>query len=424
MAYTPADAFTGGVNGFWLDATPISNFQDTASGGVDLTAFSTRATYGVNGLFGKWKDSSGNNNHALEPLLGNRGCPISESSWQFAGNVYEDLTVAGCGGSSSAFYFAAALALGSYYSTIFSDQSSSTASNGFRIWHNADGDGVNPFIVFSANGHGGTDGSVGNPNINANTQVRMASGGAIYTNGSFSNMFVLECWYDGSYLYGRMNGGAITRSVNTVTVSAGGSTAYLNSNVGTDFGGSGLDMYEVVMTKNSLPSQAIRDDIRGYLTDRITSGGARSLTGHALTVSRGSVSASTNSAVTVALSGKSLTVSPGSFTITRSNALTGHSMTVSQGGMNADSGESKALVGHAMTLSRGSIAVDSSGSTLSLTGHALTVSRGQLGTSGELARELTGHEMTISLGTLLVGTVQWGTVDNRQNPGWTAVDTT
>lgn len=422
MAYTPADAFTGGVNGFWLDAVPITNFQDAASGGVDLGSYSTRAIYTA--LYGKWKDLSGNNNHALEADAFSRGSAISESAWQFAGNVYEDLTISNVGGSSTGFYFAAAMALGSYYGTIFSDQSSSTSSNGFRIWHNADGDGANPLIVFSANGHGGTGGAQGSPNINANTQVRIASGGTVYQNGSFSNLFVLECWYDGTYLYARRNGGTITRSTNAVTVSAGGSTAYLNSNLGTDFGGSGVDLYAVVMTKNSVPSQAIRDDVRGYLTNRISSGGARSLTGQSLTVSRGTVTASNNNAVTVALSGKSLSVSRGTVSPAASTQLSGLGLTVSRGSIGADAGATANVTGHGMTVSTGTMVVESSGATLALTGQSMTVSRGAVGVSGALDRTLTGHEMTVSIGNVLVSSLQWARIDTRQTPGWTKVDTT
>lgn len=451
-----SDAFSGGVVGCWFDADTISDFQDAAEGGSDLSAYSTRATYGANGLFGLWKDLSGNGNNALQTNIFERGCPINESAWQFAGNVYEDLTVANVGGSTSSFYFAAAMALGSYYGTIYSDQTTSTASNGFRIFHNADGDGTNPLIIFTANGGGGSSTTEGNPNINSGTQVRLDTGGTVFANGSFSNIFVLECWYNGSRLYARINAGTTSQSSSTLSVSAGSSTAYINSNRGTDYGGSGLDIYGLIITRNSLPSAALRDEIAVYLLDKTQNGGAAGLTGNSLAVSTGNLSAP--SGKTASLTGRALTLSRGTLTPALAMPLTGQSGTLSQGTLvpvsvrsltgsvlmpnhgtmvatlslpltglalttatgtlNTGNDKSSALAGQALTLSQGALTTSTG---VGLTGQSLAVAKGDFGQTG--TPTLTGQSLTLSQGTLTANVAGWRRLSgDTTSAGWTAAN--
>ena len=268
----PAAAFTGGELGFWLDATPAGRFEDLSSGGTPLTAYDTTRSANTK-LVGKWIDRSGNGYNALEPNTANRGNIVTLDGYRYFLEEVDDLTIANAGGSTTGFYFAAAISIATYYGTLFSDQSSATATNGLRIFHNADGNDVVPMMVFAANGNGGTTGTQGVISAgNAANQVRLdlsAIGHTLYSNPSDEIMFVVEFWYDGTRLFGRLNGGTTIQSTNTVSLSAGGTTAYLNSNVGTDYGNGGTDFYEVVCTKNHLPDATTRDSIYAYLIERV-----------------------------------------------------------------------------------------------------------------------------------------------------------
>ena len=277
----PAAAFTGGELGFWLDATPAGRFEDLSSGGTPLTAYDTTRSANTK-LVGKWIDRSGNNYNALEPNTANRGNIVTLDGYRYFLEETDDLTVANAGGSTTEFYFAAAISIASYYGTLFSDQSTATATNGLRIFHSADGNDVVPMMVFAANGNGGTGGAQGSITAgNAANQVRLdlsAIGHTLYSNPSDEIMFVVEFWYDGTRLYGRLNGGTTIQSTNTVSLSAGGTTAYLNSNVGTDVGSGGTDFYEVVCTKNHLPDATTRDSIYAYLVERIVNNATLAVT--------------------------------------------------------------------------------------------------------------------------------------------------
>lgn len=416
----PASVFTTGAQGFWLDSTPITQFQTFSSDGTDLTAYADDATY-TSALWGLWKDASGNNNHAVQPDQFSRGAALNPvaNPWRFYGNIYEDVTVPNAGGSTSAFYFAAALSLGEYYGTVFSDQTTPTAANGFRIYHNADGDGTNAKIGFCANGKAYSAStavpSAGWHTINTGDQVVLNTGASAFVNASHNNLMVVEFWYDGAKLYGRINGGTIVTSTNTVSVVAGSTTCYLNSNVGTDYVNGGMNLYEVVMAKNHLPSQADRDFIRGYLTDRVQSGGARPLTGHGLTVSRGSPVVATDQ-ISVA-TGQQATVSRGTVSPALAVALSGLGATTSNGTLTpvAESvpQTNVALSGLGMNTAYGTLTppVQVPVVTVNLSGHLLTMARG---------------ELTAPIGWTQVQpttTGGWTSANTSQTPGWSSTGT-
>ena len=214
--FTPGNSnvgsiYNGGVSGFWLDAKPISNFESLDTGGSVLSA------YGNN--YGKWLDLSPNGNHAVEPVSGNRGF-ATNSTWRYYANTFDDLTVPNAGGSTTRFYFAAALGLSTYYGTIYSERGTSTSNNGLRIYHNADGVGSNSVIGFCAGSAADHVDGYGDPNANAASQVVMPLG-TQFVNPDPNNVFVLECWYDGTYLWGSINGATPTRSTNPVTITVG-----------------------------------------------------------------------------------------------------------------------------------------------------------------------------------------------------------
>lgn len=451
------DAFSGGVQGFWFDAVPISNFYDLASGGSALAAYSTRDTYGANGHFGRWIDLSGNNNHGLQTDSANRGSPLNQETWHFVGNLFDDLLIADVGGSTTGFYFAIACAMGSYYGTLFSDQNTASSNNGFRLYHNADGDGTHALICFTANGVANGVTEQGEPLQSTSLQVHADTGGSVYANASLFNVMVLQCWYDGSRLYLQKDAGAAVASTSTLTVNAGGTTAYLNSNVGTDFGSAGLDVFAAIMTKNSVPSAAIRDEILAYMTDKIQSGGARGLTANLLTTAQGTITApagslaalsgqsmtfsqsspaparelilsgeavtsaggSVGTSRTVRFTGQAMNTAKGTVSPERGPALTGQSITAYTGDVN-EPGETKVrLAGQAATVSAGSVNALHS---RALAGQALTVSQGDLGQAQGVS--LTGQEMAAGDGSVELIFSGWRRIpDDAPSADWTTIDT-
>jgi hypothetical protein len=413
-----------GVQGVWLCGTPIENFQrDDLAASATVAGYSTRASYGANGTFGRWRDLSGNANDATQTNDAQEGAPLHNSTWDYIGNVFDDLSVPNIGGSTTGFYFAAALGIGSYYGTLYSDKATATGNTGIRIYHTADGDGSNGlhYVAISA----GSDANhasdpVANPqgvaSSNPTKQVLLTvPAGTNFHNGDFTP-FVVQFYYDGTYFWGRLNGDAWVRSSASVTLSAGSTTARLNSNRGVDYGNSGTDFYDVVVTKNFVPSSTQMDAVLSYLTQRSTSGATAALTGVSLTTARGTLVPQAGAGTI--LTGKTVTPAAGAFTPSLAVPLIGQSVTVSTG--TPLGARSAPLTGQSVTAAAGTL---SAGVSVPLVGKALAVSKGAFPQSGFVA-VLLGQQASVAAGQLGAEVfLPWAGVDNTQDGLWTPVPT-
>lgn len=357
VADAPEAVYTGSVAGFWLDATPISRFDTTTSSGVACTAYGD--------LFGRWHDRSGNNYDLYITDNAQRGFADTQTSpenWRLYGYLPHNQpgTIDTAGGSSTAFYFAAAVTVRSYYGTIYSDVSSSNANTGFNIRHNADDNAV----TFSA--------GTGSSRV---TITKTRPFPAAFGTPSDTQPWVIEAWWDGTNLNLGIDGVYAT-PVACGTVSAGQTTVLLGETTNAtlkapgavDDDPCGLHLYEVVQAKNSVPSVATRDAVRAYLTDRITSGGARGLVGQGTTSAAGAVVVDSNN---VALTGQAATSGYSNPVANNAVALTGQAAT--SGYSNPVAVHDAALVGQGATGGYGSVGTSES---VALTGVAATASKG------------------------------------------------
>src|SRR5688572_11149431 len=134
MAY-PADAFNGGVLGFWVDAQAISNFK------LDTVALSTYGTEEDSvGYADQWVDLSGNNLHLLPNPDEWIMRAINDDGYKKAFFWSGSSVRSNCGGSTTGFYFAAAIQATSGWQqwnvTFLSDID--TANTGFSLAYDGD----------------------------------------------------------------------------------------------------------------------------------------------------------------------------------------------------------------------------------------------------------------------------------------------
>jgi hypothetical protein len=249
----PSEIFSGtGVNGTWLDSTPLTRFQTTSTSGTAISAYGDR--------FGRWVDRSGNardpTTTATDSTRPQAVQGTSPNDWRFYGFLRDTvLSAAAIGGTNATgFYCAFAGQPTNYYGELFSDVN--TTNTGFRLLHDADGNGTVPQFIFSA----GTG--------SARVEVRIATGNTIFTNPPANTPSVIECWWDGSQIHIRRNGGTAV-SASCSTVSAGTSDLRFNGNL--DASHKGFNIYELVSTKTHLPASDVRGRVRDYLT-ALTSG--------------------------------------------------------------------------------------------------------------------------------------------------------
>ena len=242
----PQSVFDGLVNGFWLDAYPLNQFQRSTIDTTQTAVYGTPGAY-TNAEFGRWLDKSGNARDALIADA-NRGYALAIGAYH-AGYIWAPMEVAGCGGSTTAFYYCWTGKVSAYYGTIFSDVAG--PNTGFWLQHSADSASVSGpgDVIFSA-GIG-----TGRVEIAATADVLPA-----YT--AWDGEHTIEAWFDGTTLFLRVDHGAISSAACSGVV-AGSTTVYLGAvdNLATPTDGGDFNFYHAVYTKNKLPTATQRDEI-------------------------------------------------------------------------------------------------------------------------------------------------------------------
>lgn len=243
----PELIFDGTVDGFWLDAYPISNFRglfDT----VDLPS-----AYGQQ--WGRWVDRSGNNRDVIETNAAEVGYTTQDGSFYY-GVHYNAKPIAGCGGASTAFYFCWTGLIPNYYGTLFSDVN--TANTGFSIRRNPDNGTTDLF--FSA----GTGSARVEVSAAADVTPAYSSWDAPHT---------IEAFWDGTIISLRVDRQAAVTAA-CATVSPGLTTMTLGALDAANTDPCDLRTYQAVYVKNKVISQATRDAVYDYMAATAGLGGS------------------------------------------------------------------------------------------------------------------------------------------------------
>lgn len=233
----PAAAFLSGVAGAWFDAEPTNRFHASASNGEPLSLYDS--------MFGRWLDRSGNSNHVVQANDALRGYTHSfNGGAQHSGYMQNGMVSEAGGGATTGFYLAYSARVYGLTGTLFSDVAG--ANTGIRLQH--DGSVANDFIMSVGTGASRTSRSI-------------ASGATV--NVTMAGPVTIEAWLTGGQLSVRRDGGAVVSvaCANIAAGSTGFSIGALNA-AGTD--AANMEVFQVVYTKNSVPSQATRDAIGAF----------------------------------------------------------------------------------------------------------------------------------------------------------------
>ena len=242
----PQSVFDGSVDGFWLDAYPLNQFQQSSTVTTSPPAYGTPGA-STGAEFGRWLDKSGNARDALREDA-QKGFAEQIGAF-YAAYIYTPLSVAVCGGSTTAFYYCWTGKVISYYGTIFSDVAA--PNTGFRLQHSADNDSVaGPGDVRFSAGIG-----TGRVEIAATADLLPA-----YT--AWDAEHTIEAWFDGATLFLRVDNGTLS-SAPCSGVVAGSTTVYLGAvdNLATPTDSGEFNFYHAVYTKNKLPTATQRAEI-------------------------------------------------------------------------------------------------------------------------------------------------------------------